>query len=276
MTQAQITPLQSLRDIFQKYNTYLVDQWGVLHNGGSILPTALKTLQMLYECNKKVIIVSNSGYPREHTYQRMEDSGVPRYLYCDVMTSGDHLRHAFAQGRFAYLGTTPYFMDYDPIHTELGGYTLTHTPIEQASFVFCCRAYPGVESRMEDLKIALNRGLELICSNPDLYAQSPNGDLHPCPGLIAEAYQKMGGKVHMFGKPCWEMYALCCELADGWNTVIAVGDSLAHDIKGANNFDIPSVFITSGIHNQDIHSPQDIQKLSNQYNAIPTFSLEWF
>ncbi len=268
--------IDSIHDIIDDYDTFLLDQWGVLHNGGDILPSAMRSLHALHAKGKKVMIVSNNGRPRTHTYTRMADAGVARHLYCEVMTSGDHLQHAYAMGRFDKFGETPYFMDYTPVFDEIGGRRLIHTPIEQATYIFCCRAYPSVESRMQDLHIALDRGLELVCSNPDLYSKSPNGDLHPCPGLVAQTYENIGGQVHMFGKPYPEMYTLCHKLAGGWDKAIAVGDSLAHDIKGANTAHIDSIFITSGIHMDAIKRPADIAKLAQKYNAHPTYSLDWF
>ncbi len=270
------THINTLAHIIHDYDTFLLDQWGVLHNGGDMLPSAMQSLQLLHTHNKKVLILSNSGQPRTHTYVRMQDAGVVRTLYHDVMTSGDHMQHAYASGRFEYLGETPYFMDYNPVFAEIGGQKLYNTPLDKATYIFCCTAYPGVDSRMDDLHTALNRGLELICSNPDLYAKSPSGSLYPCPGLVAKAYKNMGGVVHMFGKPYPEMYTLAHNLVGGWNNAIAVGDSFAHDIKGANDAGIDSLFITTGIHMDDIKTHTDIPTLAQQHDCTPTYSMDWF
>jgi ribonucleotide monophosphatase NagD (HAD superfamily) len=118
--------------------------------------------------------------------------------------------------------------------------------------------------------------MELVLSNPDLVAMKPDGTLKTCPGAIASAYQKMGGKVHWHGKPQNEIYAMCKELVGGWDNAIAVGDSLEHDIAGANGAGISSLFITSGIHANDISDEKSIDNVCNAFSVKPSFYVDWF
>lgn len=65
---------------------------------------------------------------------------------------------------------------------------------------------------------------------------------------------------------------------------IAVGDSLHHDIKGANAAGIQSVFITGGIHATelglgsfgDVANPSSVQALASKYDAYPSYVLPAF
>ena len=92
------------------------------------------------------------------------------------------------------------------------------------------------ESHYENfLAEAHARGLAMICANPDRAVV--RGDrLVPCAGLIAEAYERRGGRVIYFGKPHAGAYAACFERLDGTprHRILAVGDGLPTDIAGAN------------------------------------------
>ncbi|PHT48899.1 hypothetical protein CQW23_13107 [Capsicum baccatum] len=63
----------------------------------------------------------------------------------------------------------------------------------------------------------------------------------------AATYEKLGGEVKWMGKP-YKIIKSAMEMsAVNASDCIAVGDSLHHDIKGANAAEIASAFITGGI-----------------------------
>ncbi|WP_019614863.1 TIGR01459 family HAD-type hydrolase [Psychromonas ossibalaenae] len=269
--------INGLKNIIDSFDTFILDQWGVLHNGGDAFEQAVETLEFLQKHNKKVVILSNSGNTHHFSYARLQDSGIRRDLYIDVLTSGDHMRHNFNSGKFKHLGTKPLFFTWEESTTVLEECGLTSTPVEDASFVLCYGiSRPGVADYMDDLKAARARNLELVVSNPDLVAMTPEGSLKMCPGSIAKAYQDMGGIVHWHGKPQPDIYAMCRELVGGWENAIAVGDSMEHDMAGADNAGISSLFITSGIHAQEITDQQSINDLSAKYAVNPSFYINWF
>ncbi|MGB1360810.1 MAG: TIGR01459 family HAD-type hydrolase [Alphaproteobacteria bacterium] len=268
--------IKKFDEIIDKYDTFILDQWGVIHNGGDAFENAVKTLNLLKQHNKKVIILSNSGKQSFTSYARLTDSGVGRDLYHDVMTSGEHMLHNFNSGKFDNLGKNPIFFDWDNDFTIMDYLGFENTDINNASFVLCCGVSRGTaDAYIDDLKIAKQRNLELVVSNPDLKAMDPNGALRDCPGAIAKLYEDMGGTVYWFGKPQPQMYELCNEMIGGWKNAIAVGDSLEHDIKGANDAGIDSVFITTGIHHNEIND-NGLDDVIDKWGQKPTYSLEWF
>ncbi|WP_413698909.1 TIGR01459 family HAD-type hydrolase [Psychromonas sp. KJ10-10] len=269
--------IKGLKDIIETFDTFILDQWGVLHNGGDAFPEAIEALKFLKECNKKVVILSNSGKTGTFSYQRLHESGISRDLYLDVLTSGDHMRHNFKSGKFKSLGQRALHFTWDNDHTVLADCDLEEANVKSASFVLCCGVdRGGVEDYIDDLKQARERGLELVVSNPDLVAMLPSGGLKTCPGAIAKAYQDMGGVVHWHGKPQADIYKMCNALVGGWDKAVAVGDSLEHDIAGANKASISSLFITSGIHSKNISDEKSILDLSEQYDVMPTHYVDWF
>ncbi|WP_354625833.1 TIGR01459 family HAD-type hydrolase [Psychromonas sp. MME2] len=269
--------INGLKDIIDSFDTFILDQWGVLHNGGDAFPEAIRALQFLQEHNKKVVILSNSGNTGRFSYQRLQDSGISRDLYLDVLTSGDHMRHNFNAGKFTSLGNNALFFSWDNDNSVLDDCGVTASTIENASFILCCGVERGdLASYMDDLTLAYQRNLELVVSNPDLVAMTPDGSLKTCPGSIAKAYQDMGGKVHWHGKPQIDLYKMCHELVGGWHKAIAVGDSLEHDIAGANGASLSSLFITSGIHSKEIIDESSVTKLNTRFNVKPSHYLDWF
>lgn len=281
--------ISGLSDIINDFDTFILDQWGVLHNGGDAFPNAVATLEYLQQHNKKVVILSNSGNTHNFSYQRLTDSGISRDLYIDVLTSGDHMRHNFKQGKFDHLGPNALVFGWgEGINgTVLEDCGLTSVAIEDASFIMCYGVERGtVADYQTDLDIAFSRGLEMVVSNPDLVAMRPDGGLNLCPGSIAMAYADMGGTVHWHGKPQAEVYAMCHTLLGGWDNAIAVGDSLEHDIRGANTAGIASLFLTTGIHaddltakmaNKEYTSDDDlVADLSREFDVMPSHYIDWF
>lgn len=273
----RVKMISGLNDIIDTFDTFILDQWGVLHNGGEAFPEAIEALKFLKENNKKVVILSNSGKTGSFSYGRLADSGISRDLYLDVLTSGDHMRHNFETGQFKSLGNKALHFTWDNDQSVLDDCGLTEAKVDDATLVLCCGVDRGsVDAYMDDLSIAYQNKLELVVSNPDLVAMTPEGNLKTCPGSIAMAYQKMGGKVHWHGKPQLELYKMCKTLVGGWDKAIAVGDSLEHDIAGANTAGISSLFITSGIHAKAISDQNSIEKLSQDYGVKADFSVDWF
>jgi len=269
--------IQGLKDIINQFDTFILDQWGVLHNGGQAFPHAIEALQFLQQHNKKVVILSNSGKTSQFSYGRLADSGIARDLYIDVLTSGDHMRHNFKQGKFNNLGKNALFFTWDDDTTVLNDCKVKQSSPQDADFILCSGVdRAGIENYMDDLHFGIKHGLELIVSNPDLVAMTPDGSLKMCPGKIAKTYQEMGGIVHWHGKPQPQIYNMCKELVGGWENAIAVGDSLEHDIAGANNANIASLFITTGIHSKEITDKKSIETLSEKFAVKPSFYVDWF
>ena len=114
----------------------------------------------------------------------------------------------------------------------------------------------------------------MICSNPDKTVIRGKNFMI-CAGLLAEYYEKIGGKVIYYGKPHSNIYEFCYKLIEGENKILVIGDSLENDIKGANLQKLDSVLITDGIH-REVNNNKDIYKeklddLIKKKNIKPKF-----
>ena len=60
--------------------------------------------------------------------------------------------------------------------------------------------------------------------------------------------------------------------------VLAIGDNLRTDIKGANNLNIDCIFISDGVHRNEYKNSSEIDALLKKYEVKANFfqrELEW-
>ncbi len=246
-----------LSEIAPGYDVLLCDVWGVIHNGRETFPLACAALARWRRERGPVVLISNSPRPWRAVVDQIDDLGVPREAWSSVVTSGDATRAllaARAPGPAWRIGPG---RD-DPLYAGLG---LTFAPLEQANFIACTGPDDDENETALDyrqrLGRAAERGLEMVCANPDKVVQ--RGDrLIICGGALAELYQTLGGEVRMAGKPWPPIYdlALARAAADRGDAVdrlrvLAIGDGMATDITGANRQDLDALFIAGGIHGAD-------------------------
>lgn len=138
---------------------------------------------------------------------------------------------------------------------------------------------------LQDMKAILQKCAEqskpppMVVANPDVVTVS-GSELIAMPGTLAEHYAGLGGKIYWMGKPDPVIYKTALNMLQlPKEKVIAIGDSLQHDIQGACNAGVDSIFITGGIHAKDIaafHGEQDEQRmleLFQQHKGEPTYTM---
>ena len=279
-----VTILDGIELLMADFDTFLLDQWGVIHDGVVVHPGALEAMERLRDAGKTVIILSNSGKRANESHSRMEKLGVTQDLYKEIVTSGELVyRNLSAPTDPFYAGLGRRFLmfawDTDRGVVKDTGFEEVDT-VEEAEFILCAGTdHQELAAYEPDLQAALKRGLPMICANPDRVSVQPDGSLKMCPGAVAEAYETMGGQVRWHGKPTAEVYRVCGEIAGSLDRAIGVGDSLIHDIKGANDAGIPSLLICGGIHGEEIARPataQAVARVAGQYGAAPTYAADLF
>lgn len=251
---AGMSPLHAL------YDGYLIDQWGVLHNGTRPYEGAIAALDRLRSAGKAVIILSNSGRSGESNAQLLARMGFSRDLFDAVVSAGDDARAALLardEPFYRQLGTRCLLLAREGEEHLAQGLDLdVVSDVEKADFILLMTMDPprqSVAGWHALLERCRNRGLPMICGNPDLHRASPNGGLQEAPGAVARAYEALGGLVRYHGKPEPRIYRHClARLGLDRSRILAVGDSLQHDILGAEAAGLASVFVASGIHRAEI------------------------
>lgn len=240
------------KEIAPQYQTYIFDIWGVIHNGAQLFPGVHETLTMLKEHKKRVCFLSNSPRAGSHHEGFFAALGITRDLYDFIYTSGDGLFTAIENSVHATLNDPFFFMGdemlHKPVWESLPG---ERVPLlEEARYILCTGPMEGSQRILQE---ALSLNLPLVCSNPDRFSIEGNTKTL-CAGSIAESYEKMGGTVIYCGKPEPFIYqSIFRKLGDPeLKSLIAVGDGLFTDIKGANGVGLDSVFIHGGLHSDDV------------------------
>lgn len=276
--------ISGLSAVVDNYDLFLVDQWGVLHDGFTVHPGAIDAMERLKSAGKKVIILSNSGKRLEDSYVRMEGMGIKQEYYDHVVTSGEQVHGHFKAGSdpfYQKLGKRYYIFTWDEGNKAVvkGVDKEEVDDIDNADFILCTGTNQGaLDYYLPLLEKALKRNLPLICANPDFVSVQPDGSLSMCPGTVAKAYEDMGGNVRWHGKPTAEVYNFCKNLEPNSPRILGIGDSLKHDIKGANDAGGHSLFVIGGIHGNEATgtTEQQVAKLAKNYGIMPTYALDKF
>jgi HAD superfamily hydrolase (TIGR01459 family) len=280
-----------LADLASRYRGFIVDQWGVLHDGGAPYPDALEGLAELRAAGKRVVLLSNSGKRAAINRQRLAGLGIAADLYDALVTSGEATWQALA-GRsdafFAGLGRRCAFWSRGSDRSLVDDQGLeVVADLEQADFLLL----GGIDddARLEHFTAALERaaGLELpmICANPDVVAVRPGGGFGIAPGAVARHYQDLGGPVVYVGKPHRPVYELCLQTLAPLpsSEILVVGDSVAHDIAGGAAMGLATALIMGGIHAPlfDLErglsaNAAALDRLEAEYGARPDWVLPRF
>ena len=70
-----------IKDIIDRYDVFILDQWGVMHNGEDGYTSAIKCVETLFEFNKKLIIISNSSKRKHTSADRLSDFGYSKNYF---------------------------------------------------------------------------------------------------------------------------------------------------------------------------------------------------
>ncbi len=251
---SEITVLHSVEEIGRNYDAWLVDLWGVMHNGETAIESAVAACERYREDGGIVILLSNAPRPWPSVRLQIAGYGVPSHIDDGIVTSGDVTRAMIAAnaGReFFHLGPardTPLFE----------GLEVEPAPLEQAEIVVLTGLYDDSNETAEDYRQILTRirerDLPMICANPDIKVER-GSDVIYAAGAIARLYEEFGGQVAYAGKPYSPIYDLAMakinELAGRdipAGQILAIGDGIDTDIKGAIDAGIDPLFIPSGVH----------------------------
>ncbi len=259
MRMGQTRSVEGIAALLDDYDGFVLDQWGVLHDGVRPYPWAVDCLRRLRAAGKRVVVLSNSGKRESENLRLMDRIGFPASFYDRFIGAGEDARTAIAERRSEFhrqLGTLCYAFTRDGDHSLLDdlGLRFVVRP-EEAQFL----AVLGIDSPRRtavdyeaELRVGIDRGLPLICANPDLVRVSPQGTLD-APGVLARRYEQLGGRVVYHGKPYPEIYRACfAALPVRPERIIAIGDSIEHDVLGAERAGIASAFVVGGIHASEL------------------------
>lgn len=244
--------IHTLGDITDGFDVILSDVWGVLHNGVSAFPDAAIALRTAREAGKTVVLITNSPRPAPGVIAQLRVLGVPDEAYDRIITSGDVTRGLIAEGprKVFLLGPERDMPLLEGLDVEVLGEA-------EADSVVCTGFFDDETETPEDytdmLKSFVARKVPMICANPDLVVERGERII-PCAGAMAAYYEQLGGEVRIAGKPHAPIYEACLAAAKevrgafAKDRVLAIGDGMPTDVKGAIASGLNLLYISGGIH----------------------------
>jgi HAD superfamily hydrolase (TIGR01459 family) len=266
------TPLSNLSSQFP---VWFCDVWGVLHNGIEPFAAAVEALQRHRGTAGKVILVSNSPRSAEGLALQLGQIGVSRDSWDAIVTSGDVTRTLMTQ----HGGGKLYHIGPDRDLSLFAGLDVQRVSLHEAHAVICSGLFHDDTEQPQDydplLKDIALRGLAMICANPDKLVRKGTR-LLPCAGALAERFEALDGKVLMAGKPFTPIYELALTMAAApKDAVLAIGDGLETDIRGAATFGLPAVFISGGVNQGDMAWRHALEAIPGARILATMDSLDW-
>src|SRR5260221_8040741 len=255
--------LAGLREIAPRYDGFILDLWGVLHDGSAPLPGVLDALARLKAGGTRRAVLQNAAPRAALVASRMTEIGIPPQLYDHVYSSGEEAWQHLKQRDdpfYAALGRRCYHLGPARDDNMLEGIDLERVAdIVEAEFILNTGPSWGWEETLADyeklLQAARARDVPMVCANPDLVVIH-EGRPAICAGALAQRYAALGGRVRWHGKTFPSVYQTCFALLGiaERRRILAVGDSLRTDIAGAAAAGIDSVLLTWGLHRDELRS----------------------
>jgi len=249
---APMRSIRSLSEIAGDYDTLFCDVWGVVHDGVRHDGEAVAALREARERGAQVVLLTNSPRPAAGVVAQLGRLGVDPHAYDRVVTSGDATRALIEAGppRFHHVGPSRDLDLFEGLAAQPAAGE------DEAESLVVTGLRDDERETPEDYRAALSRwaarGVPMICANPDLVVH--RGDrLIFCAGSLAALYAELGGHVSLAGKPHRPIYEVASRaLPSPPRRTLCIGDGLFTDVKGAGDFGADCLFVTHGIHRNEL------------------------
>ncbi len=277
-------------ELADRYQFFVFDIWGVVHDGTLAYPGAVEAISGLRALGKNICFLSNAPRRATKVATMLRQFGISSELYDFILTSGEATYLDFKDNQeknFPNFSQNYFYIGPKKDIDLLDG--LKYKRVDSAAdanFVIATGfddEHSILEEKLPELKDAIKHNLPLICVNPDLAVVKQNGHKMICAGVLGQEYKKMGGKVIYYGKPFDQVYHITCKLfkqltqaEPNKKEMIAIGDGIETDTKGAADFGIDSVLITGGMLTNVVNNKHGIElaklnSICSEYQIYPNY-----
>lgn len=294
--------LIGMTEIINNYDVFIIDQWGVLHNGKSPYKLVNACLLEMKAKGKQLILLSNSSKRRLSSFEGLKRVGIPPSLFNDIVTSGELSWNMIKNRQGNLLETQSLESESefkmvkvfvigngDDDEEYLSSCNCIMSKPSDAEFIlvrgtFCIWqdqdlkvSYPTAEKMMENvqeiLEVCASYRLAMLVTNPDYHRPGSNS---PMPGLVAAKYLEVfnEAKISYIGKPHQNVYDECLESVANdldiakedidLSRICCIGDSMEHDIVGAMQAGMDSVWIANGVHCMELGTEEGWPELPSE------------
>ena len=257
--------LGGLSAVADRYDGFILDLWGVLHDGVRPYPGVIDTLRQLRRRGKRALILSNGPRRAASLARRTGEVGITADLYDDLHSSGEEtwrLLRERPDPAAAALGRRVFPIMPERDRDLLAGLDLEVVASPAAASFLLATGLAHAAETVADYEQALSAGAAhgrpMLCANPDLEVVR-GGVRELCAGALAARYEALGGSVHYVGKPHPAVYRTCLAHLDAVarSRILAVGDSLRTDVAGAAGVGVDSLLVLGGIHAEELAGAAD-------------------
>ena len=278
--------LTGFSSLAERYDGFILDLWGVIHDGVKPYPGAVDCLTRMKAAGKRAVLLSNAPRRASVAQAGMRRMGIADALYTGILTSGE-ATHLMLRDRtdpfMAALGKRVYHLGPDRDRNVIEGLDLVRVEHPgEAEFVL--NTGPDdlgdsshIEAWEDLLQTCLAAKLPMVCANPDLEVMRAGIRLI-CAGALTQRYEAIGGRARWIGKPDAAVYTPVLELLGlDKSRVLAVGDSLRTDIAGAKGMGIDSCWVLGGIHGEELGGdPTKVDEAAAAAGLSPVANLPEF
>lgn len=276
-----------IKELVNNYEYFIFDIWGVVHDGSAAYPNVVEVISYLRSKNRKICFLSNAPRRAAKVALVLEKFGITPDLYDFILTSGEAAYLDLEKNQknnFQDFGQNYLYIGPEKDRDLLEG--LNYNMVDSASQADVAittgfdNDYSTIEEKLPQIKDAKDFNLPMLCVNPDLIVIRQSGLELLCAGEIAKEYKKMGGEVSYYGKPYETVYKMVCKIFKCSDTskMLAIGDALETDVKGASSFGIDSALVTSGILSNILGTKygqeadrDKLEKVLNESQIFPQF-----
>lgn len=278
--------LSGVHEVVDNYEGFVVDLWGVTHDGKKPYPGVIECLKKIKAADKKIVFLSNAPRRAWVVKARIEEMGINHNYYDEVINSGEETHHYLKHQKDPFyegLGRKCYHIGTEKDASLFEDQDIERvSKIEEADFILASDLIQP-EDHPEQFKPILmegiRRNLPMVCANPD-HVVHVGGRLQYCAGALAHLYEELGGQVKYHGKPFPSIYDFVRDHFPQGAKLLAVGDSFLTDVAGAHHAKMDVAFIGGGIHSEDLKVSYgelpvetEMEKLCEHYELRPTYVL---
>ncbi|MDR7223036.1 TIGR01459 family HAD-type hydrolase [Aminobacter aminovorans] len=273
------TQLPGIRDLADRFDVFILDQFGVLHDGTEPYPGAVETLVWLKQAGKRTLLLSNSGKRSAPNEARLVKLGFVPGSWDHFLSSGEVAWQSLRKQLGNEAGLRCLLIARDGDRSAVEGLPLTLVETGEEADIVLLSASEGDRFDLDHyrrlLQPAAARGARCLCTNPDKIMLTSVGPRFGA-GRIAELYAELGGEVTWIGKPFSEIYAAALDMlgTPEQARVVCVGDSIEHDIAGGQGAGLRTALVMTGV--LEASSAAEREQLFAEHGATPDFLVRTF
>lgn len=279
MSTAAPKPLSGISELAARFDYFVLDQFGVLHDGAAPYPGAVETLLRLKAAGKRSLLLSNSGKRSAPNEARLARLGFEPVSWDHFLSSGEVAWRMLAAELSDTVNARCLLIARDGDRSAIEGLPLTVTESGADADIVLLSGSEGDRYDLDHyrrlLEPAAVGGVRCLCTNPDKVMLTAGGPRFGA-GRIAELYAELGGAVEWIGKPFPRIYAAALELLGNpaSDRVVCVGDSIEHDIAGGRAAGLNTALVATGI--LETSTATEREQLFTEHGAPPDFLLPAF